>query len=242
MRRFWLIVIAAFVGVGCVLVGFALGRNEMIYERITSGALRDSLEAAEQRLVQLEADRISAELTANVQRDAANSLRADLTAVQDANRELTAEVTFYKNLMAPGSLQKGLQISGLEMTGADTPLSYNFELLLTQVAERRRFISGNVEIEVLGKHLQESGSSAAAGALTGEPSTGERAVLKLTEIADISDYPLKFRFRYFQDLSGQMELPEHFVPDTIRILAKERDKEPLVRDFPWRIAVAGDSG
>jgi hypothetical protein len=63
-------------------------------------------------------------------------------------------------------------------------------------------------------------------------------VLPLTEIAEGDSYPLKFRFRYFQDLSGTISLPRGFEPERIVVRAGKRgaSTQPLSRTFDWTVA------
>ena len=62
-------------------------------------------------------------------------------------------------------------------------------------------------------------------------------VLSLTEIAEIDAYPLKFRFRYFQDLSGVMTLPSGFTPQSVIITALRRGGSgtKLEQTFAWLV-------
>ena len=63
-------------------------------------------------------------------------------------------------------------------------------------------------------------------------------MLPLTEIAEEGTYPLKFRFRYFQDLTGVLQLPAGFQPEQIVVKAGRRGAgaEALNRTFDWTVA------
>ncbi|NKC00141.1 MAG: hypothetical protein GKR90_16860 [Pseudomonadales bacterium] len=128
---------------------------------------------------------------------------------------LSEEVTFYKSLMAPSELAAGLQIAELDITprAAD---AYHFEILLTQKAIRRRFISGSVAVEVRGVD---------AG--------GGVVVKSFTDLVNDTQYPLKFKFRFFQDLTGQFTLPQDFTANEVVVTATQNGKDPLTSTFPW---------
>jgi hypothetical protein len=91
---------------------------------------------------------------------------------------------------------------------------FTFHILLTQVESRRDWIQGEIELLVHG---------------------GEQQVLSLTEIASADTYPLTFRFRYFQDLSGIITLPEGFKPESVEVTARRRGASAtdLTKTFVW---------
>ena len=71
------------------------------------------------------------------------------------------------------------------------------------------------------------------------------AALPLTAAAEIGEpetYPLKFRFRYFQDLSGVITLPPGFAPQTVEVVARRRGAKTadLSRTFAWMVAEEAD--
>jgi len=147
--------------------------------------------------------------------------------------QLTEEVTFYKSLMAPSSLAKGLQIADFELTALEKPGTYRFHLLLTQVETRRDWVQGEVTLEVEGRMAAASGTDGSDSATVNGPK-----VLPLTEIGEGDSYPLKYRFRYFQDLSGVISLPRGFEPERIVVRAGKRgaSTQPLSRTFDWTVA------
>ncbi len=237
-RRPLVILMTAVVGLVCLLVGFGLGQNREFVDRVTRNANAAELEQAQARIDELQSSLIDARLAADVQREASQALRRDLTKMRERGQRLDEEVTFYKSLMAPGSLVKGLQVTELELRNTDDNRMFNFELLLTQVALRRTYISGNVRLDIIGRFAEgkypdefvKSADSAAAE--QGDPQNTE-VVLSLTEVSEVESYPLKFKFRYFQDLAGDIELPEHFLPARVLVTAQQQGKEALQESFPW---------
>ena len=124
--------------------------------------------------------------------------------------------------MAPSSVERGLRVQEFEVTRVE-PGKFSFYLLLTQVEARRSWIQGDVRINVVGSTEKD-----------------DELVLSLTEIAEIDAYPLKFRFRYFQDLSGTMTLPDGYTPQSVVITALPRGGSAtrLERTYDW--VVVGD--
>lgn len=227
------------IGLTCLLIGFAMGQNKAISGRVSNSLLSQDLNEAQERADALEAELVDARLQANVQAEASNTLREDLTSAHEKAARLTEEVAFYKGLMSPSSLARGLQVAELELTPGAEPGQYAYQLLLTQVALRRSYISGEVRVDIIGHYGDAVVGDAAAGdaveAGDGQDGAAENgeAVLSLTELTALNTYPLKFRFRYFQDLTGQLTLPAGYVPDRVLVTANQSGKEALQVTFGW---------
>ncbi len=214
------------VSVCCLLIGFALGRDGAISERVSAALLSKDLDVKTTAMDEIQARLIEAELSATVHRNAADEVRADLQQLHAQLETLRQEVAFYKSLMAPGEMTQGLQIKELELQAGESERSYRFQLLLTQIARRRAYISGSVRIELIGS--QPGGEPGAT-----DVSNGDQVVLPLTEVSALEAYPVKFKFRYFQDIAGQINLPEGFTPESIAVVAQQQGKDAKTVLFPW---------
>ena len=177
---------------------------------------------------QLEARLVESDLTRDVEQEATLALKEDIRVLKDELAALTEEVIFYKSLMAPSSLAKGLQIAEFELTAMEEEGRYQFHLLLTQVETRRDWVQGEASLEVEGRMSETGGTDSAT--------ENRERVLPLTEIGDDDSYPLKFRFRYFQDLTGVISLPPGFKPERIVVTAGKRNAQSLTRTFDWTVA------
>jgi hypothetical protein len=220
-RRLVGVLVALTVASVCLGLGYTLGENRVFAEWTARAILSDDLETADTRIRELEMQLESAELVVEVQRDASNELRGDMSALHEHVEQLEEEVTFYKSLMAPGDLSAGLQITELEIVpGAHG--QYRFALLLTQQAIRRQFISGQVRIELHG--IDDSGKS---------------VVKPFTELVADSTYPLRFKFRFFQDLVGTFVWPEGVQVSEFVVVATQNGQQPLTARFPWSHSSSG---
>lgn len=210
------------ISVLCLVLGYALGQDESLASRVSNTLLNQDVAGLQQRVTDLESKLIDAELNARVQREASSELRVDLADMRKEASRLQEEVTFYKSLMAPGSLSEGLHVTEFDVQPVNAEGQYAFELLLTQVALRRSYISGDVRLDFIGYFTTAEADKEI-----------DEAVLSLTEMSDLTAYPLKFRFRYFQDVAGILTLPEGFQPDRVLVTASQNGKDPLQVTFPW---------
>ncbi|MEJ2088023.1 MAG: hypothetical protein P8Y69_06035 [Gammaproteobacteria bacterium] len=207
--------------------GYWLGRSTAELDRTYVTSLERLNVANQAAIERLEASLVEADLVREMDEDAARELKGSIGELKDRVASLTEEVTFYKSLMAPSTLARGLQIADFELAPTDRADQFTFHLLLTQVESRRDWVQGDATLEIQGR-------------MSGGNSTTDdvERVLSLTEIATEGTYPLKFRFRYFQDLTGVITLPQGFSPDRIVVTAGKRgaSAEKQTRTFEWTVA------
>lgn len=213
-------------GVGTV-AGYWVGRSTAGLDGTYVASIERLNSANQNQIENLQARLVEADLVGAISRDAARELRESIRGLRDEVASLSEEVTFYKSLMAPSSVARGLQIADFELTSMERADQFTFHLLLTQVESRRDWVQGDANLEV---HGQMVGSEL--------PTVEGEQVLRLTEIAADGSYPLKFRFRYFQDLTGIITLPPGFEPERIVVKAGKRSAstEALSRTFDWVVA------
>jgi hypothetical protein len=64
----------------------------------------------------------------------------------------------------------------------------------------------------------------------------DQQVLSLTDLGHTGTYPLSFRFRYFQDLDGEVLLPEGFQPVRVTVTATPQGgRNEVERSFDWLV-------
>jgi hypothetical protein len=172
---------------------------------------RTELESARQKVADLMVqDEIDDELT--------SKYRESVKTLEERIAGLEEEVRFYRSLMDPGSDRQGLRIERLDLKRTGNGGELRYKLLLTQVEKKHNVVQGQVTLNLIGTR------------------DGETLVLPLNEVADVGEYPMIYRFRYFQDFPGTLELPEGFDPQAVEVVAEGRGgKGRLERSFEWRV-------
>ncbi len=131
--------------------------------------------------------------------------------------ELNEELAFYRGIMAPSESQNGLQVQTVQIEHGDGDGDYRVRLVLVQVGRQNRRISGSLQVAVVG---------------TG-PGGNQRLPLQATE-GEGQD--LRFAFRYFQILEGNVVLPSDFRPERleVRLDPAGKGQESVDLTFPWQ--------
>jgi len=199
---------------------FDYGRYAAGYDSAESGleesrlvALVDELHGKIDRLREQKAQ---LERAAQIERKAYNELDTSLKVLQGEILELKEELAFYRGIVSPREASRGLRLQrfSLEPNGLR---SYRYTVVLTQVLKNDRLARGRVKLYVEG--LQNN-----------EPKT-----LDLSALSENSVKELNYRFKYFQNLEGDLELPRGFRPmrATTQILPGGRQQDMIEKTIDW---------
>ena len=194
------------------------------YACFVLGGYGDDVESAGGTLLVADCDETSdldwfreLDLARVVDAGANEELRRTIKILGDRIHTLEEEARFYRRLVAPVDEDAGFNIERLDIAKTRDTGRFVYTLVLTQAADRDRWIEGEVEMEVVGT---------AGGA--------ERA-LSLAELSEASEYPIAFGFLYFEDFSGQVTFPDGFVPREVRVAAEVDTGRRFERVFAWSV-------
>ena len=160
---------------------------------------------------------------------AERSLQMDQTAYQDLDRSLKGssqeivrlreELNFYRNIISPPNKRSGLRIQSLKLEsaaldGTTATSKYHYKIVLIQALKHDRKISGKARFEIIGVQA------------------GQNTTLRFPKAAD---KPISFSFKYFQDIEGQIELPQNFEPRRIKVnvTSRGRNAQSIEQVYPW---------
>jgi hypothetical protein len=211
------IVLIVVAGVG--LAGYIVGRGELGAAATAIIGTTSENASAEQRVVELERKLADIQLSQVVDGDASESLRQTIKSLRDELSASQDEVLFYRQLMAPSEAQRGLRVEKLELSPGASPTEVKYRLLLTQVSDKNDWASGTVTVDIVGT------------------SADQQVVLPLTEMTQVETYPLAFKFRYFQDFTGTLLVPDGLKPDQVVVTAATsgKDGKRVQKTFSWTL-------
>ena len=186
---------------------------EVDLEQLRLVALVDELHS---EIDHLREQKAQLERAAQIERKAYNELDNNLKVLQGEILELKEELAFYRGIVSPRDASRGLRLQrfSLEPNGLR---SYRYTVVITQVLKNDKLARGRVKLYVEG--LQNN-----------EPKT-----LELSALSENSVKELNYRFKYFQSLEGDLELPSGFRPTraTAQILPGGRQRDMIEKTIDW---------
>jgi hypothetical protein len=194
-------------------------RDDFLSERDTYA---EQIEELTSRNRDLLARNAQLERSSQIEHNAYLDVKSSLTKLQDELLELQKEVAFYQSIVSP-ELKEGLKVQSFQLLETGLGEQVRYSLVLTKSGKNDRYVQGNVEMKITGARQ------------------GERASLSVTEVSSEAADSMKFRFRYFQNLEGNVTLPTDFEPEEIEILVKPTSKgvDPIEIRVSWAEAFAG---
>ena len=195
--------------------GIAL-KVEVVQER---DDIRTQLEDARETIQEMRSAMADLKLREEVDTIATEEVRQTIESLQSRIAQLNEEILFYKGVMAPNVGDRGLRIERINLENTGLPSRFRYSLLLTQLVDKHEYVLGGVRINI--------------GGIEGQ----QEKVFKLSELDSTKKESIRFRFKYFQSIEGELSLPKDFQPREIIILAEStgRNKQRLEKKFDWQV-------
>lgn len=163
--------------------------------------LRERVPTLDRENRQLRQDNTLLRRELTVEREVANRVRLDIQGLEQHIHELTEELDFYRNIVSPDNLDRGLHIQKVRLTPADVPGVYRYQLVLTQV-QGNQSIEGRVTLWLEGRR------------------DGESVQLEHGDLVPGEEDGQSFSFRYFQVIRGRLQLPGDVIPEALVVSAE----------------------
>lgn len=142
--------------------------------------------------------------------EAGQSMQSQIQTIRDLERELS----FYRSILAPQESAKGLQVSSFQWLPSDDN-KVRWQVSLLQAGSTGRMLSGLATIDLI---FQDNGQEVREPVLN---SSAKRE--------------FGFKFRYFQNITGELELAAQRQPIAFEVQAKQygQGQQPVTQRFPW---------
>ena len=217
--------------------GYLIGMDEAVVAKAENIELKTDLAASidSERNARQRATR--AQKTAEIDRLAAERVRQELLTYRKEVADLEADLAFYRRLMAPDELEKGLGLYAFKVSLDQQTDQYRYSAVVTQAGGKNQVIKGSVAIYLLAREITKPVTDPQQQA-EAEPEA-EQAPLQRIAISDLPEFagssPAKLRFRFFQTVEGAFKLPENLSPVSIAIEIKSTGKaaQQLEKTFQW---------
>tara|TARA_B100001094_G_scaffold333468_1_gene413019 strand:+ start:8135 stop:8866 length:732 start_codon:yes stop_codon:yes gene_type:complete len=167
----------------------ALDRTAYYQERyqLKSEELAESMNALARETLELQ-----------IVKEKQDKLKVELKKEIAKSADLFNENVFFKSVLAPESNVKGVYIKDFKVFPTQLKRNYQFSLMLSQFDRRREKVSGRYQVKWIGIKDEK------------------RIIYDLKEIQTKRKLS-QFSFRYYQELLGEVTLPENFNLERISV-------------------------
>ena len=180
-------------------------------------ALQDINSALEKEVDRLREKKALLERAAQIERQAYDELDTTLKVLQGEILELEEELAFYRGIVSPQDASSGLHLQRFKIEANGKSRSYRYKVVLTQVLKNDRLATGKVQLSI-------------DGMINNQPRT-----LSLKQLSEKPVKELNYRFKYFQKLEGNVELPSGFTPFrvNVKIVPRSRKRNSIEKTINW---------
>lgn len=216
----WLFLLGLLSGIGWLM--FSVGQKTAGQVNITlqqeQTRLQEKLYQIGRENTELRENHAVLERASQVDKESYNAISEDLKNLQNELLELKQEVAFYRGIVAPTEAASGLHITDLTFDPLGGGNGFHFKLVLTQVLKNEYIVRGRVRIFIDG--LQ----------------AGRQKQLSLSEVSGgkLQD-DLSMHFKYFQNIEGDIVLPDGFVPSSVVVdlIPTGKGRTRIKKNFEW---------
>lgn len=184
--------------------------------RARTADLQARIDALEQRATTLaRSDEVS--------RSANRELQGLLAEREEEIAGLRADVAFYERFVGATAQRRGLSVHELRLEPGGGG-AWHFTATLTQNLDRDKVSDGRLLLMVEGTR------------------DGKLQELAWSDLRQRKDAPgVEYSFKYFQQVKGDIVLPEGFAPVRVEVSLERGEGDPLTQSFTWA-DVTGRSG
>lgn len=203
--------------------GYYLGQWSVWHERGTAvierNELRITTRQQEKELTELRRKVLVTESSNAVDKQAQQEVHQTVLNLNARIAKLENELHFYQRVMAPEKADKGLRIDRFDIKPTEDPKVFDYQLVVTQVTDNNSFIEGRALVSLVGARGKTL-----------------NVTLPLKDVSpEVDELSVRFRFRFFQNVAGQIHLPEGFKPEKVQIILQSTGNKAMriETEFDW---------
>jgi hypothetical protein len=211
-------------GGGGILYGQIRNGGVSASDRTIQNHLESELEEIQEQNADLRRQVALLDRTNVMDQKANEEVQLTTRTLRERVAQLEQDILFYRSVMSEDAQNSGLTIGQMDIESTDVPNRYRYKLVLRQqAADGDTFLSGHVNVNLVGKDGEE------------------QVIVPLRDLSENEDQlDIRLRFKYFQNIEGELELPFDFVPEQIHIAAVSTapSDKTINKNFSW--VVEGD--
>lgn len=219
----WLLLVLIMVlGIAWYRLDFDTGGSRKALVELDG--LRSRSYSQKRRIEELEKERAELisqvailERSSQIDQEAARQVRSELEKFQEARTRMEEEITLLRSMLSGKGERGKLTVQRFSLAPGASQGSYRYRFTVSQSVKSDKDVEGWIFFAVDGIEK------------------GEPRWLPLREISDGKTGKVKMRFKHFQEISGEIRLPDGFTPRKVIVEVKPSDKKlPQVKQrFDW---------
>lgn len=146
-------------------------------------------------------------------------VQSTIRTLRERVAQLEEDIVFYRQVVSEETEDTGLVIGQFDISATAQAGRFRYKLVMRQEdADGDTFLLGHVNVNIVGQQ------------------NNEQVVYSLRDISsDEDELDIRLRFKFFQNIEGEMALPEGFTPDRIQIAAASAEpvEKTINQDFSW---------
>jgi len=150
---------------------------------------------------------------------ATEEVQSTIRSLRDRVAQLEQDIVYYRQVVAEETEDTGLIVSQIDIDATRESNRFRYKLVMRQQdADGDTFLTGHVNVNLVGSQGEE------------------QQILALRDLsAEQDQLDIRLRFKYFQNIEGELVLPENFVPDRLQIAAVsvEPVEKSINQNFSW---------
>ncbi|WP_281647646.1 DUF6776 family protein [Parendozoicomonas sp. Alg238-R29] len=207
-----------YLGISMAARELGILREELILTKAENSEQIEELDVLRRKVAILERG-------AWINREAAEEVRLELVKLREEKSVLTRDLSFFRSIMDPASLEEGVNIQSFELLPTSDPGKFQWKFMIVQNAKQHRLQKGNFKARVDG-FLGDAKKSYDLYSLSKQLESGGQGL----------------GFRYFQSVPGDgvwgvLELPEGFEPEVVEVSVQltSPSRKIIKKTFEWLI-------
>jgi len=205
--------------IGSFMFGYSNTLRSQQSEQATQQELSEQLIGAETENSELRRQVAILDRSSVMDQRATEEVQTTIIGLRDRVAQLEQDIVYYRQVVSAETEDTGLIISQLDIDATRESNRYRYKLVLRQQdADGDTSLIGHVNINLVGSQDEE------------------QQILSLRDLsAEQDQLNMRLRFKYFQNIEGELVLPDNFVPDRLQVAAVsvEPVEKSINQNFSW---------
>lgn len=205
--------------IGSFMFGYSNTLRSQQSEQATQQELSEQLIGAETENSELRRQVAILDRSSVMDQRATEEVQTTIIGLRDRVAQLEQDIVYYRQVVSAETEDTGLIISQLDIDATRESNRYRYKLVLRQQdADGDTSLIGHVNINLVGSQGEE------------------QQILSLRDLsAEQDQLDIRLRFKYFQNIEGELVLPDNFVPDRLQVAAVsvEPVEKSINQNFSW---------